>query len=52
MCIKMARVINAYSSTLEMKAVRSSETSVNFYPTARHYITEDSTLLSVHFKSI
>jgi hypothetical protein len=33
----------AYFSTLKMEAVRSSETSVNFYQTTRHYIPEDST---------
>jgi hypothetical protein len=31
----------AYSSTLEMKATCSSETSVNFQRTTRRYIPED-----------
>jgi hypothetical protein len=35
-----------YSSTLKRKALRSSETSVNFYRITRCYIPEDSTLQS------
>jgi hypothetical protein len=36
----------AYSSTLKMKAIRSSEMSVDFYRTTQAYIPEDSTLHS------
>jgi hypothetical protein len=36
----------AYSSTLKIDAVRSSETSVDFYQTIRHHILEDSSLHS------
>jgi hypothetical protein len=40
------RFRGAYCSiiTLMMEAVRTSETSVNFNVTTRHYIPEDSTL--------
>jgi hypothetical protein len=34
----------AYSSTLQMEAVRSSETLANFQWTTRRHITDDSTL--------
>jgi hypothetical protein len=34
----------AYSSTLKIEAICSSETSVYFQRTARHYIAQDSTL--------
>jgi hypothetical protein len=34
----------AYSSTLKIDGVRSSETSVNIYQTTRHHILEDSGL--------
>jgi hypothetical protein len=36
------------SSTLEMKAVRSFETSVNFYMTTRYHITKHSTLYTYY----
>jgi hypothetical protein len=35
---------SAYSSTLKMEAICSSETSIDFQRTARRYIPEDSTL--------
>jgi hypothetical protein len=35
---------SAYSSTLNLEAICSSETSVNFRRTTRRYIAEDSTL--------
>jgi hypothetical protein len=35
----------AYSSTMKMEATCSSETSVDFQRTTRHYIPEDKTLL-------
>jgi hypothetical protein len=35
---------SAYSSTLKMEAMCSSETSVDFQRTTRRYIPEDSTL--------
>jgi hypothetical protein len=35
---------SAYSSTLNIEAICSSETSADFQRTARHYIPEDSTL--------
>jgi hypothetical protein len=44
----------AYSSTLKMEVIRSSETSVDFQRTTGRYIPEDSTLHShrcEHFKS-
>jgi hypothetical protein len=34
----------AYSSILKMEAIRSSETSIDFHRTTRHYIREDRTL--------
>jgi hypothetical protein len=34
----------AYSLTLKMEAVQSSEISVNFYPTERHAIPEERVL--------
>jgi hypothetical protein len=34
----------SYTSTIEMKALRSSETSVNFYRTMQCHIPEESTL--------
>jgi hypothetical protein len=37
------------SSTLKIEAVRSSEMSVNFYRTARHYIPEGRTLRDLLF---
>jgi hypothetical protein len=43
--LDFARVsCSAYSSTLKMEAILSSETSVNFQRTAQRNITEDSTL--------
>jgi hypothetical protein len=33
-----------YSSSLKLEAIRSSETSVNFYQTSRHHIPEDNTV--------
>jgi hypothetical protein len=36
----------AHSSRLKMEAVRFSETWVNFYRAARHYVSEGSTLHS------
>jgi hypothetical protein len=42
---------SAYSSTLKMEAICSSETSVDFQRNARRYIPEDSTVLKcVDFK--
>jgi hypothetical protein len=38
----------AYSSTLKMKATCSSETSVDFQQSKRHYIPEDRTHLNQH----
>jgi hypothetical protein len=38
----------AYSSTLNMEAICSSENSVNFQRTTWHYISEDRTLHSCH----
>jgi hypothetical protein len=35
---------SAYSSTLKMEVICSSETSVDFQQTTRHYIPEDRTL--------
>jgi hypothetical protein len=35
---------SAYASTLNMEAICSSETSVDFQRTTRRYIPEDSTL--------
>jgi hypothetical protein len=32
---------SAYSSTLKMEVIRSSETSVDFHLTTRHYVPED-----------
>jgi hypothetical protein len=37
----------SYNFNLEMEAVRSSETSVNFYQTIRRHIPEDSSLNTV-----
>jgi hypothetical protein len=42
---------SAYSSTLKMEAICSSETSVDFQRTTRRYIPGDSTLNSVYFLS-
>jgi hypothetical protein len=35
-----------YSYTLKMETIRSSEASVEFYQTTRHYNSEDRTLYS------
>jgi hypothetical protein len=36
----------AYSSTLKMKAILPTETSIHFQPSTRRYIPEDRTLLN------
>jgi hypothetical protein len=46
-CLQLAFTLvsySAYSWTLKMEAIYSSETSVDFQRTIRRYITEDSTL--------
>jgi hypothetical protein len=43
LCFRFLVGYSVYSSTLEMEAVRSSETSVNFYQTTRRQIPENST---------
>jgi hypothetical protein len=43
-CLFHAGSCLAYSSTMNMKATSSFETSVNFQRTTRHYIPEDRTL--------
>jgi hypothetical protein len=42
----------AYFSTLKMEAICSSEASVDFQQTARHYIPEDGTLYKLKFKYV
>jgi hypothetical protein len=42
----------SFSLTLKMEAVRSSETSLNFYRSTRHHIPEDSTLRNHRCKNI
>jgi hypothetical protein len=41
----------AYSSTLKMEATYSSEISVDFHRTARHYVPGDRTLHSHHYEN-
>jgi hypothetical protein len=51
LCLPLA--CPAYSSTLKMDAVRSSETSVKFYQIIWHHSLEDSTLQeNVHFADL
>jgi hypothetical protein len=42
----------AYSSTLKMEALRSSETWVNFYQTTRRHMSKNGTLHSISYRSI
>jgi hypothetical protein len=42
----------SYSSTLKMGAACSSETSIDFQRTARHYIPEDRSRCNFHSGSI
>jgi vesicle coat complex subunit len=44
-CFQLAYL--AYTSTLKMEAVRSSEFSVHFYQTARRHIPEDDNVRSI-----
>jgi hypothetical protein len=38
-----------HSSTLKMKAIHSSETAVNFYPTIWHHVLKDGTVIFMVF---
>jgi hypothetical protein len=43
---------STYSSTLKMEAICSSETSVNFERTTRHYTPEGSTFHNHHYENL
>jgi hypothetical protein len=50
--VHTASIIRAIIIALMEEAVRTSETSVNFNVTTRHYIPEDSKLYTCHHENL